>query len=73
MRDDLLMAVVLFREGSPGDVYVIPSIQWHTPDGALKDRDYEGKKSAPEWGLELSAKQIPTLSEYAFRNAAIHL
>jgi hypothetical protein len=63
------MAIVIFNEGVPRDVFLIPSTRWNSPDGVFKDRDYDGKKSAPEWGLELSATQIPMLAEYVFSRA----
>jgi hypothetical protein len=35
-------------------------------------RDYEGKKSKPEWGLNLSRRTIPLLEQYRFeRNVSL--
>jgi hypothetical protein len=30
-------------------LYLIPFIAWNQPDSLLVSRDYEGKKSKPEW------------------------
>ena len=73
LRNDLLMAVVTFSDGMPPQVYLIPSIQWTAPNTLIKDRDYPGLKSAPEWGLELSEAQLPALAEYRFSRSVQQL
>jgi hypothetical protein len=32
----------------------------------INSHDYEGKKSKPEWGLNLSKRNLPLLSHFAF-------
>ena len=66
LRDNLCMAFVLFREGVEPDLYLIPSTAWKRIDPLFRDREYEGLKSAPEWGLNVSKKNFPLLEEYRF-------
>ena len=58
LRDNLLAAVVVYLEGKPPELFLIPSLSWNHPDKLLKDRNYEGKKSKPEWGLEPRHKEL---------------
>ncbi len=65
-RRNLLAAIVLFFEGKPPQLYLIPSEAWLTPDVLLVSHGYEGKKSKPEWGLNLSRRNLPLLSRFTF-------
>lgn len=69
-RENLLAAIVLFSDGSEPALYLIPSIAWLKPNALLVDRDYEGKKSKPEWGLSLSKRALSLLKEYEFASVA---
>ena len=64
LRDTLLVAVVLFRQHVPPDLFLIPSTSWRHPNALLASRDYVGKQSPPEWGINLSAKNLPLLEPY---------
>lgn len=66
LRENLLAAVVLFFEGKPPKLYLIPSEEWQEPNFLLTSKDYEGKKSKPEWGLNISVKNLPLLEKYTF-------
>mgnify|MGYP000956371335 CR=1 FL=1 len=55
---NLLAAIVLFFEGGPPELYVVPSLAWKKPNALFVDRDYVGKKSAPEYGLALSLGRL---------------
>ena len=61
-----MAAIVLLRENKPPDLYLIPATAWNSPNALLVDRDYEGKSSDPEWGLNISNKNLPLLMEYEF-------
>jgi len=37
-----------------------------TPSSLLVSRDYEDKPSAPAWGVNLSAKNLPELEQFRF-------
>jgi hypothetical protein len=66
LRENLYAAVVIFLDGQPPQLYLIPSKVWENPNPLFVSRDYEGKKSTPEWGLNLSQKNMPLLQPYAF-------
>ena len=69
-RKNLLAAVVLFLHDQVPLFYLIPSMAWHEPGtgNLFANRMYEGKKSAPEWGLNLSERKLSLLAPYAFEN-----
>lgn len=65
-RDNLLAIVVLFLDGEPPQLYLIPSTRWLTSDALFVSHDYPGKKSKPEWGLNLSRRNLPLLANFTF-------
>ena len=68
LRKNLLAAIVIFADNEAPNIYLIPSESWQTPDALLKSYDYKGKKSSPEWGLNLCKKNLALLSKFAFNN-----
>jgi hypothetical protein len=60
-------------EDQPPDLYLIPATAWEAPNTLLVDRDYEGKQSKPEWGLNLSTKNFPLLANFRFDGAVASL
>lgn len=66
LRESLFMALVLFSEGVPPDLYLIPSLAWQTLNQLFVSRDYEGLKSPPEWELNLSQKNMAAMKKYRF-------
>jgi hypothetical protein len=73
LRSNLFVAIVLFTEGELPKVYLIPSDEWKKPNELLVDRKYEGKKSPPEWGLNLSKKNMSILEKYNFEKQVMKL
>ena len=65
LRPSFLAAVVLFLEGKTPNLYIIPSSAWRAPNALLVSHDYEGKKSKPEWGLNISMKNKSLLESFA--------
>ena len=65
-RANLLAAIVLFFNGEVPQLYLIPSTAWLEPNALLVSHDYEGKKSKPEWGLNLSKKNLLRIAQFAF-------
>ena len=59
------LALLLFKDEKLPNVYLIPAMAWKTPSSLLCDKDYEGLKSKPEYGLNLSKKNLPLLREFA--------
>ncbi len=66
LSPDLYLALVILHEGSEPKIYLIPSKAWEKPNELLVDRNYEGKKSKPEWGLNVSKRNMDLLEDYAF-------
>jgi hypothetical protein len=62
--------LVRLPETAPGEIYVIPTTVWAEPDGVFVSRDYVGRGSPPEWGINLSAKNLPALLPYRMPDAA---
>ncbi|WP_289600611.1 hypothetical protein [Allofournierella massiliensis] len=60
------MYLLLFSNGYLPDCYVIPSQTWTIPNALFVERNYDkpGQKSAPEWGINLSKKNLPLLEPY---------
>jgi hypothetical protein len=73
IRPDRLLALVLLEEDHPPDLYLIPATAWQSPNGLLVGRDYEGLKSKPEWGVQLSSRTRPLLMPYRFDVAVLAL
>ncbi len=63
------MALALFRDGELPSLYLIPATDWRSPNALLVDRDYEGLKSRPEWGINLSRRNLGLLEQYGFDRA----
>jgi hypothetical protein len=68
LRKNLFAAIVIFIESQPPRIYLIPSEAWKKPNDLLRDRKYIGKQSEPEWGLNISKKNMPLLSRFAFED-----
>ncbi len=66
LMDDLLAAIALCYEGKEPQLYLIPSTAWRKPNALLVDRDYIDKESKPEWGLNLSEKNLQLLDQFTF-------
>ena len=60
------LSLVIFTQGQAPDLYLIPSERWLTADAVFVSRDYEDSKSAPEWGINLSAKNLPEVEPFRF-------
>lgn len=73
LRENLLMAIALLSEGAPPSLFLIPGSAWRAPNELLVSRDYEGLKSKPEWGLNVSQKNMAALEQYRFEKIVAHL
>lgn len=65
LNSDRYLALVIFNEASAPEISIIPASRWTTRDQLFVSRDYEGLKSVPEWGLNLSARNLPLLKEFS--------
>ncbi|AOY75374.1 hypothetical protein [Clostridium formicaceticum] len=64
-NESLILVLALFEDNKMPDVFLIPAIEWKSPNNLLKGKDYEGLKSKPEWGINLSQKNLGLLSQYS--------
>ena len=66
----LFLGLFLDKQKEEGDYYLIPVSAWRKPNALFRDYPYEGKKSAPEWGLKFSPRENLTLLEpYRFSDS----
>lgn len=70
LRDNLIACIVLFVDNQEPSLYLIHSNCWLTPNQLLVSRDYEGKKSKPEWGINLSQRNLILLDQFKFDQIA---
>jgi hypothetical protein len=71
LHEHRLLAFGLLIEGQPPNLFLIPSLEWRSPNALLRDRDYGGElKSAPEWGMNISKKNLTLLAAYSFEKTA---
>ena len=59
-----LVCLLRFEDGKLPEVYIIPAKAWEKPNDLLKDKDYDGLKSKPEWGINVSRKNLDLLKAY---------
>ena len=60
------LALVILYENVEPELFLIPSEAWLELNNLLVSHDYEGKQSKPEWGVNLSKKNLPLLEPYRF-------
>lgn len=70
IRQHTYLALGLLTEGHEPELFLIPSTVWLVPNSTFVDRNYdgEGMTSKPEWGVNVSRKNMPELSRYAFES-----
>lgn len=70
----MLAAVAIFLPYELPHLYLIEATVWNQPNTLFVSHDYgEGKISKPEWGLNLSQKNMPSLAAYSFERTATQL
>lgn len=65
---DRLVCLLLFSDNAMPSVYVIPATAWANANDLLSNKDYIGLKSPPEWGIQISGKNMPLLQPYRIEN-----
>lgn len=73
LNENLYLALGLLFEGKPPKLFLIPSMVWMSPNLIFVERNYDGMKSKPEWGLNISQKNMSALEPYLFELAAERL
>ena len=66
IRENLFATVLLFTNGQQPKVYLLQSTLWTKSNSLFVSRNYEGLKSKPEWGLNISEKNRDILTDYEF-------
>jgi hypothetical protein len=66
IHENLYVALGLLFEGKAPNLFLIPSIAWKYPNSVFVERTYEGLKSKPEWGINISKKNMPVLEKFRF-------
>lgn len=71
MRRAFTLLLAIFEDDSEPDMYIIPGSVWLDAHAPFTSYDYEGKKSAPEFGLNLSHRSLQGLKDFAFTGHAV--
>lgn len=66
LTNENFLALVLLEERKEPALYLIPGVTWKQPNPLFVDRQYEDRASRPEWGMNLSQKNLPLLEPYSF-------
>ena len=68
LREHTYLALCLLTEGQEPQIFLIPSLVWREPNAIFVDRKYdvEGQTSKAEWGLNVSKRNMLSLSQYSF-------
>ena len=73
LHENTYLALGLLRQDTAPELFLIPSNVWQLPNGLFVERNYEGLKSKPEWGLNISGKNMAMLQEHAFDKTVLRL
>ncbi len=69
LRANVYLALALLFENEPPRLFLIPATTWHSPNEVFVDRTYDGLKSKPEWGLNVSRKNMSSLEVFSYERA----
>lgn len=63
------MCILIFEQEKLPDMYLIPATAWKAESDLLRYRPYNkpGQKSKPEYGINISKKNMSELKEYEFQ------
>lgn len=67
------LTLLLFKDGMLPETYLIPATAWKIPNDLLCDKNYDGLKSKPEYGINISKKNMPLLQQYKFEEVITSL
>jgi hypothetical protein len=63
-NDNLFLFLIIFETNQIPQCFIIPATAWKQTNDLLRYREYEDLKSEPEYGLNLSKKNMYLLEEY---------
>ncbi len=66
MSDHWLLCMLRFVDSCLPEFYIIPATIWKESNGTFVNREYdrEGLTSKPEWGINVSKRNLPTLANF---------
>jgi len=68
-NENLFLVLLIFSNNKMPEMFLIPAKTWKTPNELFVSREYKPEqKSKPEYGINLSKKNMDKLSEYIFEN-----
>lgn len=62
--NSLFLFLMIFEQNQQPQPFIIPATAWQKPNDLMKVRDYDGLKSEPEYGMNLSQKNRYLLEQY---------
>lgn len=66
--DAMFLFLILLSDGNHPDMYIIPTAAWRQESKVFVSHNYEGKKSKPDYGVNISKKNMPELEKYHIEN-----
>ncbi|WP_325199768.1 hypothetical protein [Oscillibacter sp.] len=66
--DAMFLILLLLVDGEEPDMYVIPASAWRRESPVFVSHDYSGKKSRPDYTVNVSKKNLPELEQYRLEN-----
>lgn len=66
--DTMFLFLILLSDGEHPETYIIPSSAWQKESKAFVYHAYGGKKSKPEYGVNVSNKNRAELEKYRIEN-----
>lgn len=64
----LYLIMMMLIDGEHPDMYIIPASAWRQESKVFVHHDYEGKASKPDYGINVSKKNMPELWQYRIEN-----
>lgn len=62
--DAMFLFLLLLADGEHPKLYIVPTSAWRQESKTFVFHDYEGKKSKPEYGVNISKKNMEELEKY---------
>lgn len=63
--DNIIFTLVEWINNKPSNIYLIPMCEWKNSENTiLKDRNYTGLNSQPEWGVDINKSNKHELAKY---------
>ena len=66
IRDHVYVALGLMFSDKEPNLFLIPATRWRKPDNIFVERNYSGLKSKPEWGINISQKNMQEINKFEF-------